>query len=589
MSFRLIGVAGGREFALREGGVFTVGRAAGCDIVLLDPTVSRKHAELGCGEDEVAVRDLGSANGVFVNGERVEEAVLHAGDEVSFGAVAFRLEAEGGEKAPRGKRDSERAEDGRSGERGATGGEQEGRGEARGSAPGTGSTATETPVSGSAILKRRSIMGNLGRLARYVRGERLAVAGTAGGAGGAVGAAPEDSGEGEIGAQHADTAKKLALLLEVSKGLSRAINADALLESMSRMLFQILDVDRVAIELMDEHGERVPKIARERNGDTPTGRIIPRSIARPAVTDKVAILSGDAPRDERFGGSSIIAQRVRSAMCTPLIGGDDRVRGIIYVDNLSAPRRFDDDDLDFLVAFSNIAAAAIENSELAERIRRDLLVRSNFERFFAPSLAARIASSPEEVRPGGEKRTVAVLFGDIRGFTALAEEMRPDDLARLLSSYYRVMVEIVFRHGGTLDKFIGDAVMAQWGAPIATPTDADSALDAAREMARGLKELNARLRTEHGGAPCPILEMGFGLNYGEAFAGYVGAERRLEYTVIGDTVNTASRLCAEANAGEILITGEMRAALVDKPPMTERGTMELRGKSQPTAVYCVLP
>jgi adenylate cyclase len=573
MSFRLIGAAGGREFTLREGVVFTVGRAAGCDIVLLDPTVSRKHAELGCGESEVAVRDLGSANGVFVNGERVGEAVIHDGDEVTFGAVVFRLVTEGKEGERRGEGDT-------SGERG----------EGRAETPGARGMVTETPVSGSAIIERRSIMGHLGRLARYVRGERLAAASAA--ESGAV-VAPAVSGEVEAGveagAAHADTAKKLALLLEVSKGLSRAINADALLESMSRMLFQILDVDRVAIELMDEHGERVPKIARERSGDTPTGKIIPRSIARPVVAEKVAILSGDAPRDERFGGSSIIAQRVRSAMCTPLIGGDDRVRGIIYVDNLSAPRRFDDDDLDFLVAFSNIAAAAIENSELAERIRRDLLVRSNFERFFAPSLAARIASSLEEVRPGGEKRTVAVLFGDIRGFTALAEEMRPDDLARLLSSYYRVMVEIVFRHGGTLDKFIGDAVMAQWGAPIATPTDADSALEAAREMARGLDDLNARLRAEHGGAPCPALEMGFGLNYGEAFAGYVGAERRLEYTVIGDTVNTANRLCAEANAGEILITGEMRAALVDPPPMTERGTMELRGKSQPTAVYCVLP
>jgi adenylate cyclase len=535
--------------------------------VLLDPTVSRKHAELGCGAGEVAVRDLGSSNGVFVNGARVEEAVIHLGDEVGFGAVAFRLETDGGVEARRAEGS------------GATGAYAE-------------HTATETPVSGSAILKRRSIMGNLGRLARYVRGERLGTVGPATGTAGATDAVAtplEDSGEGETGVQHADTAKKLALLLEVSKGLSRAINADALLESMSRMLFQILDVDRVAIELMDERGERVPKITRERSGDTPTGRIIPRSIARPVVADKVAILSGDAPHDERFGGSSIIAQRVRSAMCTPLIGGDDRVRGIIYVDNLSAPRRFDDDDLDFLVAFSNIAAAAIENSELAERIRRDLLVRSNFERFFAPSLAARIASSPEEVRPGGEKRTVAVLFGDIRGFTTLAEEMRPDDLARLLSSYYRVMVEIVFRHGGTLDKFIGDAVMAQWGAPIATPSDADSALEAAREMARGLEDLNARLRAEHGGEACPVLEMGFGLNYGEAFAGYVGAERRLEYTVIGDTVNTASRLCAEANAGEILITGEMRSALLEQPPMTERGTMELRGKSQPTAVYCVLP
>ncbi len=588
MSFRLIGASGGREFALRAGGVFTVGRGAGCDIVLLDPTVSRKHAELGCGKDEVAVRDLGSANGVFVNGKRVEEAVVHRGDEVSFGAVGFRLVAEEGEEAGR---DEEGASGKRADGGGGSGERESGRGDSgeRGTGTkggGAGTTFTETPVSGSAIIERRSIMGNLGRLARYVRGARLAPAERAGG--GAAPGAPEEADESLVETTQTDTAKKLALLLEVSKGLSRAIDADALLESMSGMLFQILDVDRVAIELIDEHGERVPKIARERGGDTPPGKIIPRSIARPVVAEKVAILSGDAPRDERFGGSSIIAQRVRSAMCTPLIGGDDRVRGIIYVDNLSTPRRFDEDDLDFLVAFSNIAAAAIENSELAERIRRDLLVRSNFERFFTPSLAARIASSLEEVRPGGEKRTVAVLFGDIRGFTALAEAMRPDDLARLLSSYYQVMVEIVFRHGGTLDKFIGDAIMAQWGAPIAAPGDADRALEAAREMARGLEGLNARLRVEHG-APCPALEMGFGLNYGEAFAGYVGAERRLEYTVIGDTVNTANRLCAAAGAGEILITGEMRAALGNAPPMTERGAMELRGKSQPTAVFCVQP
>ncbi len=584
MSFRLVGARGEREFALEEGAVFVVGRAAGCDIVLVDPTVSRRHAELGCGRDEVAVRDLGSANGVFVDGQRVEQAVVHAGNELSFGAVALRLvsdesepdvrtePADGGSK-PADPSPSSSGDGDEPPPAAAIGG-------------GTGSAATETPASGSSIIERRSLMGNLGRLARYVRGEWSASPG---------GGPPAGAGEHAPGGEHAvesargDTARKLAILLEVSKGLSRAIDVDALLESMSRMLFQILDVDRVAIELIDERGQLIPKIARESDGSTPAGKLVPRSIARPAVEDKVAILSGDAPRDERFGGSSIIAQRVRSAMCTPLVGGDDRVRGIIYVDNLSAPRRFDEDDLDFLVAFSNIAAAAIENGELAERIRRDLLVRSNFERFFTPSLAARIASSPGEVRPGGEKRTVAVLFGDIRGFTALAESMRPDDLARLLSSYYRVMAEIVFRHGGTLDKFIGDAIMAQWGAPIATPADADHALEAAREMVRSLAELNAQLRAEEGETPVPILRMGLGLNFGEAFAGYVGAERRLEYTVIGDTVNTANRLCAEAGAGEILITGEMHAALRDPPPMTERGAMELRGKSQPTAVYCVLP
>jgi adenylate cyclase len=583
MSFRLIGAVGEREFALAEGGVFVVGRAAGCDIVLADPTVSRRHAELGCGRDEVAVRDLGSANGVFVNGKRVEDAVVHAGDELGFGAVGLRLVGDVVDTAEESGSPRSQLESVASPSPGA-----EGRSPTAASddGAGVGPTLTETPASGSAIIERRSLMGNIGRLARYGRAELLTPAESGERARGAEPAAGEaDRPESDRG----DTAKKLALLLEVSKGLSRAIDADVLLESMSRMLFQILDVDRVAIDLIDEQGGRIPKIARERDGNSPVGRIIPRSIARPAVNEKVAILSGDAPRDERFGGSSIIAQRVRSAMCTPLIGGDDRVRGLIYVDNLSAPRRFDEDDLDFLAAFSNIAAAALENSELAERIRRDLLVRSNFERFFTPSLAARIASSPGEVRPGGEKRTVAVLFGDIRGFTALAESMRPDHLARLLSSYYRVMVEIVFRHGGTLDKFIGDAIMAQWGAPIATPGDADSALEAARDMARSLSELNAQLRAEEPDSPAPILEMGFGLNYGEAFAGYVGAERRLEYTVIGDTVNTANRLCAAANAGEILITGEMRAALHDPPPMAERGAMELRGKSQPTAVYCVHP
>ncbi|HEY9426129.1 MAG TPA: FHA domain-containing protein, partial [Gemmatimonadaceae bacterium] len=159
MSFRLIGAAGGRDFTLREGGVFTVGRAAGCDIVLLDPTVSRKHAELGCGEGEVAVRDLGSANGVFVNGARVGEAVIHGGDEVSFGAVVFRLVTEGKEAERRGEGDA-------SGERGAQAGDEGDRGEGKAETSGARGTVMETPVSGSAIIERRSIMGNLGRLAR---------------------------------------------------------------------------------------------------------------------------------------------------------------------------------------------------------------------------------------------------------------------------------------------------------------------------------------------------------------------------------------------------------------------------------------
>ena len=152
-----------------------------------------------------------------------------------------------------------------------------------------------------------------------------------------------------------------------------------------------------------------------------------------------------------------------------------------------------------------------------------------------------------------------MLFSDIRGFTALSETMRPDDMASLLTEYFTQMVDCVFRHDGTLDKFIGDAVMAQWGAPIGGPDDADKAMAAAIDMIHELDKLNAHWRA----AGRPELQIGIGLNFGEAFAGNIGSERRLEFTVIGDTVNTASRLCDAAGPREILMSDDFRRALHD--------------------------
>jgi adenylate cyclase len=177
-----------------------------------------------------------------------------------------------------------------------------------------------------------------------------------------------------------------------------------------------------------------------------------------------------------------------------------------------------------------------------------------------------------------------VLFSDIRGFTALAETMNPDDMASLLTEYFTEMVECVFRNGGTLDKFIGDAVMAQWGAPIAAEDDADRAMRASIEMLEALERLNQEWRAKGR----PELQIGIGLNFGEAFAGNIGSERRLEFTVIGDTVNTASRLCSAADGGEILLSDEFRRALSTLPPaLREVPPVELKGKSQPVPVYSV--
>jgi len=164
----------------------------------------------------------------------------------------------------------------------------------------------------------------------------------------------------------------------------------------------------------------------------------------------------------------------------------------------------------------------------------------------------------------------------------MSESMRPDDMATLLTEYLTGMVECVFRYDGTLDKFIGDSVMAQWGAPIGGPDDPDKAMAAAIEMMHELDRLNARWR----GEGRPELQHGIGLNFGEAFAGNIGSERRLEFTVIGDTVNTAARLCAAAE-GEILLSDEFRRVLRNPPRLDDCPPMEFKNKSQPVKVYRV--
>ncbi|HEX8851474.1 MAG TPA: adenylate/guanylate cyclase domain-containing protein [Gemmatimonadaceae bacterium] len=534
MAFKLISTEGEQTFELRSGGTLVVGRALTSDIPVLDPTISRRHAEVAWDESGVHVRDLGSSNGTFLNGVKVETARLSPGDVITFGKVPFRL--------------------------------KEITADPRAHAADTPTSFGAPVPAGATIIRKLPTRDSRQPFAAYRSS-------------GATRVVEETT---PIRTEDDKNEQKLALLLEVSKGLTSAVDVDALLDKIVGEVYKILDVDRVAILLVDDQGDLQPKIARDKRGVT-AGRMVPQSIVRKVIEEKVAILSDNTLEDQRFGGQSIVMQRVRSAMCGPLIGSEDRVLGVLYVDNLTTAHRFSEDDLEFLIAFAGIAGVAIENSQFADRIRRETLVRSNFERFFAPGLAARIASSPDAVKLGGDKRQVAVLFSDIRGFTALSETMTPDEIAKLLTEYFTEMVECVFRNGGTLDKFIGDAVMAQWGAPIGEPDDADRAMRAAIEMMTALDELNAKWRA----AGKPQLSIGIGLNFGEAFAGNIGSERRLEFTVIGDTVNTASRLCSAADGGEILLSDDFRRALREPPPLEERPAIELKGKSQRIPLYRV--
>jgi adenylate cyclase len=344
-----------------------------------------------------------------------------------------------------------------------------------------------------------------------------------------------------------------------------------------------MNVDRVSILMLEGgSGELVPRISRN-HLDRSGGVRVPRSIARRAVDERLAILTDNAAADERFKGKSIVMQSVRSAMCTPLMGSDGKVLGILYVDNMTATNSFDDEDLEFLIAFSGIAAVAIENSRLTDRIRREAVVLSNFQRYFAPDLARQIASEAEQVQLGGAKRPVVVFFSDIRGFTSISESMSPDEIASLLTEYFTEMVEVVFENSGTLDKFMGDAIMALWGAPIAHGDDADRAMRAALEQQAVLDTLNAKWADQGR----QQLQIGIGINFGEVFAGNIGSDRRLEYTVIGDAVNTASRLCSKAGPGEILISEPFYRSLTHPPAVEALEPLQLKGKARAVPVYRV--
>jgi adenylate cyclase len=535
-AFKLLSTTGDLTIDLTQSRTFVVGRAVTSDMPIYDPTVSRRHAEVSLSDSGVRVQDLGSSNGTFVNGTKVSDTVVGDGDVVTFGKVAFKVQ----EVTPLPSRPT---------------------------TP-TGDGFAQRPPPPEATIVRQVALEDSGELKEKVTTPRRS-------------SASQLKLEGESVDER--QAEKLSLLLDISKELSKQQDVDRLLEKVVDITFKVMNVDRVSILMLEgKDDDLVPRVSQNRLGDGGGARV-PQSIARRAVDERLAILTDNAAADDRFKGKSIVMQSVRSAMCTPLMGSEGTVLGIIYVDNMTATNSFGDEDLEFLIAFSGIAAVAIENSQLTERIQREAVVLSNFQRYFAPDLAEQIANQVEQVQLGGAKRPVVVFFSDIRGFTSMSENMTPDEIATLLTEYFTEMVEIVFEHGGTLDKFMGDAIMALWGAPIAHDDDADRAIRAAMQQQETLTELNEKWakdgRTQ--------VEIGIGINFGEVFAGNIGSDRRLEYTVIGDAVNTASRLCSKASAGEILISEPFYQTLKNPPEVEPLEPLDLKGKAQAVPVYRV--
>lgn len=368
---------------------------------------------------------------------------------------------------------------------------------------------------------------------------------------------------------------------QISRRLNAVIALNELLELVMDEALRLVPAQR-GLLLLYRHNELVPMVVRPASQSEVA---LSSTIARKALEASEAVLTRDA-RLDFAGAQSIIAANIRSAICVPLVN-DAQAIGLIYVDS-PGQNQFDERQRDLLAALASQAAIAIERARLSEELQRQAELRQNLERFMSPNVAQMVERYFDQHGQLWEPQelTVSVLFADVKGFTSLAEGLSPREVQDLLNEYLHEMTEVVFQHQGTLDKYIGDGIMALFGAPrLANEADdrhAERAVNAALDM------IEAHRRLIEKNDPSQAFAFRIGINTGPVYAGFFGTRQRLEYTAIGDTVNTASRIEGKAEANTALITEATADALGGQFQLEEVGEIQLKGRANLVRAFKVL-
>ncbi len=386
--------------------------------------------------------------------------------------------------------------------------------------------------------------------------------------------------------------EKLRLAYTLSRDLHAAPSIDELLDRLLTRIFEWLPVDRGVVLLVDPKapGEVVDQLYQAKLRLRPGAALsasdrdvrVPRSIMHQVLRRREAVLSTDARLDARFNkAQSVVLQGIRSSMTVPLLTSD-RTLGVLHVDSLISSGLFAEKDLAVLVAVSRQASISIDNVLLQRRVVEEAALRSSLSRMLSPNLVDRIVAGDLAIEKGGAQKRVSVLFADIRGFTSLTERLAPADMVALMNDYFERVSNIIFKHDGTLDKYIGDCVMALFGAPLGSDEDEIQCVRAAWEMQASVREFNV----ERAAAGQEQIGIGVGIATAQVIAGYVGSSQTMSYTVFGRGVNLASRLCSQAKAGEVLISpttyDSVVARGVDAFAMDE---VRLKGMADPVKPY----
>ena len=524
-----------------------IGRAPDNQVVLDDPRASRHHAHVKTNEDGSFVIVDGvyvngqihrSANKVYINGEQKFEHPLKNGDRITIGASTLRFEQ------AREERTADLSYD-------------------------------DKPLGHTQLL-----MSAKDVLSTVLRQQAEAAPAVAG--------APRD----KVLEQLQRKANILAELYEMSKALGSGFDLDKIFKKATDIIFRSTPADRVvallAEDVVTEQNADDAKLfpiatrARDEKLEAHAKKMtIGRTITRKVMKDRVALLSQDAAADEQFAGvDSIVSQGVRSTICAPLFT-EAGVHGALYADRLDPFSAFKPDDLELISAVAAQTAIAVENVRAHEKLAKEEVARANYGRFLPEYVVKQMLENPDSFKLGGVTQTITILFADIRGFTRISEHAAPEKIVDLLNRYFSAMTDIIFAHGGTLDKYLGDGLMALFGAPTTTPKDANNALSAAVAMQRRMISINAELREEG----FPEIGVGIGLHTGVVTVGYIGSERRSEYTAIGDAVNTSSRLESNAKGGQILVSEATAKAAQSRYELTSRDPISVKNREQPVPLY----
>ena len=381
--------------------------------------------------------------------------------------------------------------------------------------------------------------------------------------------------------------KRLQAMCQVSTALGAITDRETLFSKILACLFDIFPVaERAFIMLRDKGSDRlVPVAARMRQGTAePLEEVaISQTIVNEVALHKRSILSRDALDDSRFNQNmSVLDLSIRSMMCAPLLINGE-ILGLVQVDTCTTPRGFTAEDLQVLTGISAQAAIAVKNLQLYEAIEAETARRISLQRYFSPGLVEMLMSGEVTAALGGDAYQGTILLADIIGFTAMSEKMPPARVVAKLNRYFTIMQKVIYDHGGNVDKFNGDSLMAFWGVPHAGAHDESDAVLTAIRMQQKLWPFNVQLCAE-GRQP---VHMGIGLNSGEFIAGNIGSEDKIEFTLIGDTVNLTARIEHLAGRYQVLVSEATWLPMKDLVCAVRLPPVLVKGKSQPVILYSI--